>query len=225
MFLFAKFRWSWMWTLTAIAGSFGIFVAVSVYFDPTRTAVFLLEKGGLRDHPLWRTAFYFHVVGACVCLATGPLLMFLRLIRVRRFHAVIGYIYLNAVLWIAAPAGLIISPAAKAGWLSALGFSVTGILWWCSTWRGYQTIGKIDIRSHICWMLRSYSIALSAVWFRIVQHLIGFSVPSVSDSTNYIVSVWLSLLISVWISETCIHRFFGRDRATLGRPAPFVSAQ
>lgn len=225
MFLFAKFRWSWMWTLMAIAGSLGILVAVTVYFDSMRTAIFLLEKGELRHHPLWKTAFYFHIIGSCICLAIGPLLMFLRLIRVRRFHAVVGYVYLNAVLWVAAPTGLIISPVAKAGWLSALGFIVTGVLWWWCTWRGYKTIGEIDVRPHIFWMLRSYSIALSAVWFRVVQHLMAFAVPNVSDSFNYIASVWLSLLISLWISEACIRRHFGRDRATVGRPAPFVSAQ
>lgn len=225
MFLFAKFRWPFVWSLLALIGSLGILVGVTVYFDSVRTAVFLLEKGTLREHPLWKTAFYFHVVGSSACLAVGPLLMFLRLIRVRRFHAFMGYVYLNAVLWVAAPTGLILSPVAKAGWPSALGFTVTGVLWWWSTWRGYQTLGEIDLRPHIRWMLRSYSIALSAVWFRVVHQLIAFGLPAVSDSSNYIASVWLSLAISVWISEACIHRHFGRDRSATGRATRSLATQ
>ena len=220
MFLFAKFRWSACWSLLAIAGSVGILVGTTVYFDSMRTPVFLLEKGALRHHPLWKTAFYFHIIASCVCLAVGPFLMVLRLIRIRRFHSFVGYVYLNVVLWIAAPTGLILSPVSKAGWPAALGFLVTGALWWWTTWQGYRSLGQVDFRPHIRWMIRSYSVALSAVWFRVIHQLIAFGSPTVSDSSNYIASVWLSLLVSIWISEACLRRHFGRDRLALGRPTP-----
>ena len=180
------------------------------YFSAGPTPSFLLEKGELRNHPLWTTAFYFHVAAAVVCLSVGPLLMVSRLVRSKRWrgreiHTVLGYVYLNAVLWVAAPMGLIISPVSKGGALAAAGFIVTGILWWYTTWRGYTAIRGGDTRGHICFMVRSYAIALSAIAFRIIQ--VALSVV-LDNYPNYIASVWLSLLVSVWLSEACIARHF-----------------
>ena len=222
MFLFSKFRFSTIWSLIAIAGSLAIVIGLMVYFDSSRTAMFLLEKGELRNHPLWKTAFYFHIVSAGICLLTGPLLMVLRLVRIRRFHAFIGYVYLNVVLWAAAPTGLIISPVSKGGAPAAVGFAITGVLWWWTTWKGYRTLGEIDIRHHIRWMLRSYSIALSAVWFRVIHGVLAFEAFHVSAFSNYVASIWLSLAASILISEACILRHFGRARAAAGRSVSSV---
>lgn len=208
MYLFSKSRLKYVWAMIALWVSWLILVNTSIYFEKGPTPIFLLEKGDLRHWPLWRTAFYIHIASACVCLAVGPLLMVRRLIRVKRFHAMIGYVYLNVVLWLAAPFGLFISFHAKGGPISSLGFVATGVLWWGSSWLGYRTIRKGDLQSHICWMLRSYSIALSAVWFRLVQYGLSLCVDA---TVAYVASVWLSLLLSVWFSEACIHRHFRRD--------------
>ena len=76
--------------------------------------------------------------------------MVMRLIQTRRFHSFIGYIYLNTVLWIAAPTGLLISSASKGGFWAATGFLITGIYWWISTWLGYQTIQSADRKRPRC---------------------------------------------------------------------------
>ena len=140
--------------------------------------------------------------------------MIMRLIRLRRFHAAVGYVYLNAVLWIAAPTGLIISPASKGGSIAAAGFLVTGLLWWYTTWMGYRTIRVKKRGAHVTWMIRSYSIALSAVWFRAIQILLAAGIPSIDNTTIYIASVWLSLLASLLISEASILSIFGKSQAT-----------
>lgn len=208
MYLFSNRRLKIAWSLVAISITALILVQATSYFRNVPTPNFLLEKGELRHHPLWRTAFYFHVLAACVCLATGPLLMCTKLIRFRKLHAILGYTYLNAVLWIAAPTGLMISVVAKGGLLSALGFLITGICWWLSTWLGYRAIKQDRLAAHIAWMVRSYSIALSAVWFRVIQHCLSFALD---DNDGYVASIWLSLLVSVWISESCIaHRLPGQ---------------
>lgn len=51
-------------------------------------------------------------------------------------------------------------------------------------------------------MVRSFSIALSAVFFRVIQTGLGW--VDVAPETNYIASIWLSLLASVWLAESCI---------------------
>lgn len=205
MYLFSKSRLKVIWVLITIWVSALILMNASIYFRSGPTPIFLLEKGDLRFDSLWRTAFFFHVIGACVCLAIGPLLMIRRLIRYQRLHAVLGYTYVNAVIWVAGPTGMIISPTAKGGALAALGFLVTGLFWWLSTWLGYRAIKKNEMTSHIRWMVRSYSIALTAVWFRIIQIGLSFAF---NNTSSYIAAVWLSLLVSIWVSETCISRHF-----------------
>lgn len=202
MYLFSRARFPIIWTVVTIWFSALILVNTTVYLRRFPEPVFLIEKGGLADWPLWRTAFQFHVFGACICLATGPLLMIPRLLRVPRLHAIMGYAYFNVVLWIAAPAGLLLAPFAKGGFPSALGFLVTGLAWWLCTWLGYRAIRQRDIASHIRWVVRSYALALSAVAFRIIQY--ALDVVGLHHSTTYILSVWLSLAVSVWISESCI---------------------
>lgn len=215
MFIFFKSRLKWIWIAITVVITALILVNSTIYFRNVPTPNFLLEKGELRFSPLWRTAFYFHVIASCVCLATGPFLMIPKLIGFRRLHAVLGYAYLNAVLWVAAPTGLIISPVAKGGPISAAGFFITGLMWWYATWLGYRAIRhrhNFDLTAHICWMVRSYAIALSAVAFRVIQQMLAYD--PFDANTNYTLSVWLSLVVSLWISETCIHRQFKRRSTT-----------
>ncbi|NND96467.1 MAG: DUF2306 domain-containing protein [Pirellulaceae bacterium] len=218
MFIFSKTYLRSVWVAITVVGTVSIWISATTYFRPGPTPLFLLEKGDLQDNVFWRTAFYFHVIGSCLCLAAGPLLMIGRLIRWRSFHRVVGYFYLNSVLWVAAPCGLMISPNAKAGQMAAAGFLLTGVLWWTTTWLAYRSIRGGDLSSHIRWAVRSYAIALSAIAFRFIQlalsqNIFGFQMD---HDSNYIASVWLSLIVSVWISETCIsrHRISGRSVAS-----------
>jgi len=209
VFIFAKSRLKWIWVLIALVFTFLTLLNATAFFSSGPTHRFLIERGELRFQPLWVTSLYFHIVSSCICLAVGPLLMIPKLVRYRRLHAVLGYAYLNVVLWVAAPTGLFLSIFAKGGWPSAWGFALTGVLWWWSTWAGYQAIRRSELIIHICWMVRSYALALSAVAFRVVQQLMALG--PLSDTTNYVISIWMSLLISLWISETCIKRHFSKS--------------
>lgn len=187
---------------------------MTVYFQTSNQPAFLVEKLPVSRDTVWRTAFQFHVVSAAVCILTGFPLMFPGLLRFPRLHFVLGYIHLNAVLWIAAPSGLILAPHAKGGFPAATGFAVTGLAWWWSTWLGYRAIRRGALQQHIRWMVRSFSIALSAVFFRVIHIALGWlMVPPVP---NYTASIWLSLAASVLLSESCI---FARRPAAY-RPDP-----
>lgn len=172
------------------------------YFLSEYTPAFLLEKLPISRNVIWLTAFRFHVVSSCICLAAGFPLFFPKLLKYRRFHRLFGYVYFNAVLWVAAPSGLIMSPFSKGGVMAAIGFTVTGLAWWWVTWQGYAAIRRDDVPTHIRWMVRSFSIALSAVFFRVIQTGLGWI--AVDPEINYTASIWLSLLASVWLSEACI---------------------
>lgn len=203
MYIFLDQRFSWLWTLVTIWVGVMIVWNSGIYFSDGPQPQFFWEKGEIADLPLWRAAFYVHVIGASVCLLTGIPLMFTRLLRYRRAHRVLGYVYVNSVLWAAAPAALVMSPFAKGGPAGALGFAVLGGLWWWTTWSGYLAIRQNDLSGHIRGMVRSYALALSAVTFRLFQA--AFYFLGLDNHSNYIVSLWLSLFASIWLAETCIY--------------------
>ncbi len=171
------------------------------YFQFKGSPLFFLEKLPFSANAIWRAAFYVHITGAVVCLAAGfPLFLSITL-RHPRVHRVLGYIYLNAVLWGAAPAGLILAPVAKGGFLGAAGFTIAGVLWWITTWKGYVAIRRHDIATHVRCMVYSFSLALSALWFRVFHVALEFT--GIDPTANYVISLWLSLIASIYLAESC----------------------
>src|SRR5690349_14607025 len=135
MVLFANLRFGNLWAALTVAAC-GLLLANNAnYFSAGPTPRFLLEKGSWAQSPLWLSAFYFHIVGASICLAAGTPLMFPRWTRkYPAWHRRLGYVYLNVVLWMAAPTGLMMAPVAKGGLWGAAGFTLAGLLWWQTTW-------------------------------------------------------------------------------------------
>ena len=201
MILYSGMRGAFWWTVATVAICGLVLFNNVIYFDGGPTPRFLLEKGDWARHPLWLAAFYFHVIGASVCLAVGlPLMIPSWTRRYPAWHRRLGYLYINAVLWMAAPTGLVMAPVAKGGWWGAAGFGLAGVLWWHSTWSGYRAIRHGNLAAHVRGMVRSYSLALSAPAFRVFQVLLFGC--GLDDHTNYLVSLWLSIAASVWLAES-----------------------
>src|SRR5262245_41849369 len=113
------------WTLLTVAACGVILFSNTMYFQGGAQPRFLLEKGELAQNPWWLAAFYFHIMGASVCLMAGAPLMFPAWTRRHpRCHRILGYAYLNGVLWMAAPAGLALAVVAKGGLWGRIGFAV-----------------------------------------------------------------------------------------------------
>lgn len=205
MFLYSQRRWARCWTVLTVVACGGILLSNTIYFDGGTPPRFLLEKGEWARNPWWLAAFYFHLVGASISLAAGTPLMFPAWTRSHAaWHRRLGYVYVNAVLWMAAPSGLVLALAAKGGPWATTGFALAGILWWYTTWSGYWAIRRGDITAHVRAMVRSYSWALSAPAFRVIQAMLFLS--GLADTPNYIVSLWLSIAASVWLAESCLGR-------------------
>ncbi len=205
MILFRRLPGAAFWTAFTVALCGLLLLSNAIYFDGGPLPRFLLEKGAWAASPWWLATFYCHVVGASVCLAAGTPLMFPAWTwRHPLGHRILGYVYLNAVLWMAAPAGLVLAMTAKGGLWGMLGFSVAGVLWWSSTWLGYRAIRRGDVAAHVRYMVRSYSWALSAPAFRVIQASLLFC--GLDDATNYVASLWLSIAASVCLAETCLYR-------------------
>jgi hypothetical protein len=215
MLFYSELRGARWWTALTVVACGALLLENPIYFSGGERPRFLLEKGDWARNPWWLAAFYFHVVGASACLAVGAPLMFPQWTRSHpAWHRRLGYVYLNAVLWTAAPSGIALALAAKGGLWGTTGFTLAGVLWWQTTWSGYRAIRRRDVGGHVRAMVRSYSWALSAPAFRAIQAaLYGVGV---ADSTNYTVSLWLSIAASVCLAES----FLGRTRR---RPIGFAA--
>jgi len=197
--------------IVRIAGAFmlaqcGLIVVNSLpYFSSRTNLAFLVEKGTLASDPAWRLCFLGHVLGGIVCLVTAPFLFWTRLLRkAPRLHRVLGRVYGAMVLGCAAPAGLYLSAFAKGGVAGKAGFLVLGLLWWGATARGIQAIAARRAAEHRRWMVRSYALALSAVFFRLFH--VGFYWAGLADEPNYVLSLWLSLAASLVAGEVVVRR-------------------
>src|SRR5262245_1130618 len=96
MLFFSKLPGARWWTLATVLASAAILWNTVIYFQSGPRPVFLLEKGHLAEQSWWLTAFYFHILGACLCLASGTPLMFEAWTRKHpQWHRVLGYVYIN----------------------------------------------------------------------------------------------------------------------------------
>lgn len=183
------------------------------YFSFRRDLPFLEEKGALVSDPLWRACFYGHVLGGMVCFASAPFLFWDRLrTRLPGLHRGLGRLYGVTVLGWAGPAGIYLSTHAKGGLSGRAAFLLLGLFWWGATATGVRTILAGRVAEHRRWMIRSYSLALSAVTFRVFQ--LALFQAGMSDESNYILSLWLSLATSLVAGEALVRRSPG------GSPIP-----
>jgi hypothetical protein len=203
MYIYKKFRFRQAWLVGTLWFSVLIAFNSRVYFQKGITPVFLLEKGQLVKNAFWYTSFRFHVAASCVALLIGMAIMLDSNLRFRRLHTIFGNLYVYLVLCIAVPTGLFMAPFAKGGFWAAAGFFINGIALWLTTWLGYQAIKRRDFTDHIRWMVRSYAFCLSAIFFRIIQLLLVL-IGGMANEPAYTASVWLSLLASFIVSQSCI---------------------
>jgi len=193
------------WTIT-IALSWLIIYNTLPYFTFGTHYAFLVEKGPVAGDGWWRTSFYAHISGGMLCLATGPLLFWNALLRGRpAVHRWIGRLYVLSVLGWAGPAGVYLSLYAKGGSIGRFCFLLQVIGWWGTTAVGLQAILARRVPDHLRWMIRSYALALSAVFFRISQVAL-LATTGMKDDLNYGLSLWLSLAASVVAGEMMIRR-------------------
>ena len=78
------------------------------------------------------------------------------------------------------------------------------IFWFFTTFKGLSTILKKNVLAHKHWMIRSYSMAMTAVTFRI-YHIVFF-ILGWDHLENYELSLWISVLGNMIVAECIIYR-------------------
>lgn len=175
------------------------------YFSFSTGFIFIEERALLFLKPVYKASFYIHIFAGMFCI-TAALTQFSSYILKKRkaIHIWMGKIYVLVVLVLGAPTGLYMSFFAKGSFWERGLFLFMAIYWFYSTTKGLQMIKLKNVLAHKNWMIRSYSMAMTAVTFRIYHIL--FYYFGVDHLHNYEISLWISVLGNMLIAEYFIFR-------------------
>lgn len=181
-----KATWILFGFLSVIIGLYPI-----IYFLIDRRFGLLSSKSAeLLNNNIWNIFFYGHIILGGLALLIGWLQFSHKLRRTNiKLHRIIGKIYVFAAL-ISGFCGLYIAFFATGGIISILGFITLDIIWLITTFLGFITIFKKNIKSHKKLMLYSYSACFAAVTLRIWLPILEISTGSFIIA--YRIVAWLS---------------------------------
>lgn len=174
------------------------------YFSFTADMPFLETREVLYAKPVWRFCFYVHIAAGSFCILTALVQFSSWILKKRKkLHIISGKIYVFVVLLIGAPTGFYMTFFAEGGVSERICFMLMAIFWFYSTLRGFKAAAyDKNFLSHKYWMMRSYSMALTAVTFRI-YHII-FDRMDMAHLDNYSLSLWISVFGNALVCEAII---------------------
>ena len=175
------------------------------YFSFSKKFSFIEERSFLFQSHFYNACFYIHIAAGALCIGTA-LIQFSRYImkKSKAIHRFSGKIYVAVVLFLGAPTGLYMSFFAKGSLGERALFMFMAGWWFVTTLYGLTTIHKRNVLAHKIWMMRSYSMAMTAVTFRvyhIVFYLLGWD-----HLKNYELSLWISVIGNMLFAEWIIYR-------------------
>lgn len=182
------------------------------YIDFIPDIEFLLTKQLIYHIKIWRFSFYTHVFSSSFIILAG-LFQFNRYVihRKPKLHKSLGYIYILLVLLVSGPAALVMSLYANGGIWAQISFTLLSVIWIYSTAYSFYAISKGKIETHANWLLRSYSLTLSAVTLRFYAYLFDvFNVP-IPPQETYILLTWISWIPNLLIAELLIKKGYIRS--------------
>jgi len=175
------------------------------YFSFSKDLSFIEERNLLFKSSFYTACFYIHIFAGSVCILTA-LIQFSRYIlkKSKAIHRWSGKLYVAVVLFLGAPTGLFMSFFAKGSFWERALFMFMATWWFITTLYGLNTIHKKNIVAHKIWMIRSYSMAMTAVTFRVYH--IAFYLLGWGHLENYELSLWISVIGNMLFAEWVIYR-------------------
>ena len=175
------------------------------YFSFSKNFIFIEERTLLFLKPVYRYSFYIHIFAGMFCIMAALTQFSTSILKKRKgIHVWMGKIYVLVVLVLGAPTGVYMSFFAKGSFWERMLFLFMAVYWFYSTVKGLQTIKVKNVLAHKNWMIRSYSMAMTAVSFRIYHIL--FYYFGMDHLHNYEISLWISVLGNMLAAEYFIFR-------------------
>lgn len=195
-----KITWIIFGSLSILVGLYPI-----IYFLVDRHFGLLSSKTfELLSDSLWNIAFYGHIILGGIALLVGWIQFSPKLRRNRMsLHRNIGKLYILSVL-ISAVCGVYIAQFATGGISNVIGFSLSGVVWFTTTFVAYTSVRKGQITKHENFMIYSYAVCFSAVTLRVW-------LPLLTALTNdfiiaYRIVGWLSWVPNLFVAYYIIRR-------------------
>jgi len=197
----------WLAWFLYLTGSLLILTNSVLDYRPGGLGLFIFQKGEIGESLIWRVSLYVHIVGGVICLfAALPQLSARLVARFPAVHRRAGKIYAACLLFLVCPTGFHLALFAKGGFFGKLGFLTLAFAAFYTTLAGWRAVmpPQRNLAAHRIWMIRSFALTASTVTFRI-YHALGYFAGLEAD-TNYVASLWLSLLGNIAVTEIILHR-------------------
>lgn len=174
------------------------------YFSLRYDVDFLVTKQKVIHLKLWRYSFYVHVFLSIFAIIAG-LTQFSKSIvkKNKKLHRAMGYIYVTDVLLLAGPSGLVMSFFANGNALAKTSFVILSILWILCTIMALLKAREKKFVAHQTWMIRSYSLTLSAITLRLLAMVMPLF-THMNAHSEYAMIAWLSWTVNLLIAEIII---------------------
>lgn len=153
--------------------------------------------------------FIVHVTSGGIALAIGAFQFWPRWrSRHPRLHRGVGLIYVGSVI-LSAIASFPVAWTSFAGPAANSGLSILGALWLIATIIAFVAILKGRFNDHWRWMVRSYSLALVAVSFRLalILHEPTQLLTGLSFIQHFAISIWLATVSNLLMGEVILCRW------------------
>ena len=160
-----------------------------------------IKQTVVKTVPLYLTIFYIHVYSSIFVLLAGfTQFSGFVLTNYRSLHRLVGKVYFLDVLFLSAPSGLFMGFYANGAWQTKLSFIILSILWFLFTTLSIIAINKGHIAKHRAFMIRSFSLALSAITLRAWKVVIVYCFHTAPMDTYQIIA-WLGWVPNLMIAE------------------------
>lgn len=184
-----------------------LMLEITLQYIPIRTdAAFLQIKQEYIDFIPWRIAFFVHVFSSLLVLIAGfTQFSNYLLTHYKKWHRIIGKIYVIDVLFITGPASFIMALLANGGISSRIAFTVLAILWMATTAKAWRSAMARQFTAHKEWMMRSYALTLSAISLRAWKWLL-IAIFHLRPLDTYMIVAWMGFVPNLLLAEYLIRK-------------------
>jgi len=154
----------------------------------------------------WKIAFYTHVFSIIFALLAG-FTQFSNFIlqEHKKVHRVMGRIYAYDILFVNFPAAMIMAIYANGLLPGKAAFVVLDCLWFWFTYKAVYEVRKGHVIAHKQYMIRSYSLTLSAITLRSWKIIISGFVY-IDPVHLYMIDAWMGFIPNLLFAEWLIRR-------------------
>ena len=168
--------------------------------------IFTTKTQATDVYPHHMPEFYVHMIFGITAILVGPF-QFLKSLRRRGWHVVLGRVYMIAVMC-SGVAAFIFAFNAYGGVAGQVGFALLAVWWLVTAVMGYHSIKSKRVQEHRRWMIRNFALTVSSVTIRLYL-VVPITYNGIMTKGKFVdaypwqyaICVWLCWLPNVIVTE------------------------